>query len=107
MLSHLDIDNMDVSDEEKARILEIRKREEKHQFYEVCNEAFDKLSVNWNGDVTLCCTDYDNFMLVGSVMDESLDEIFTGEKARRYRNLIVNEQHRGIRCCGICYKVIE
>ena len=34
-------------------------------FKKVCNEAFDKLSINWNGDVTLCCEDYDNFMIVG------------------------------------------
>jgi radical SAM protein with 4Fe4S-binding SPASM domain len=34
-----------------------------------CKEIRTKLSVNWNGDVTACCTDYNGEMILGNVSD--------------------------------------
>ena len=72
----------------------------------MCGEAFDKLSVNWNGDVTLCCADYDNFMVVGNIMDMDIKAIFTSQAADAYRRMIVNGQHRSIKCCQNCYETV-
>lgn len=68
-LNHLDVSAMKVSEEEREKIRALQENERIHRVYRPsCPEAFDKLSVNWNGDVTLCCQDYDNFMIAGNIL---------------------------------------
>ena len=106
-LNHLDVSAMNVSDEEKAKILALQENERvNHVYRSFCPEAFDKLSVNWNGDVTLCCQDYDNFMIVGNILDMDIEEIFTSHAANFYRNIIVRKQYGQIRCCAFCYETV-
>jgi MoaA/NifB/PqqE/SkfB family radical SAM enzyme len=42
----------------------------------VCFEPFRQLSVNWDGDVTACCGDYDNLLVVGNINTQGLMEIW-------------------------------
>ena len=98
---------MQIDEAEKEKIRALQKNETLHHTYtEVCPEAFDKLSINWNGDVTLCCSDYDNFMLVGNILDNDLQEIFTSHAADNYRKVVADHQYGKIQCCRYCYNVI-
>ncbi len=72
-----------------------------------CAEAFDNLAINWNGDVTLCESDYDNFMVVGNILDLDLRVLFTSPEADYYRNIILNREYSKIRCCKTCYSYIQ
>lgn len=104
-LNHLDVDKMNIDDKEKKKIRKLQEQETIHHVYrETCNEAFDKLSINWNGDVTLCCSDYDNFMIVGNIMDMDLKQIFNSRIADMYREMIVKKQYGKIKCCSTCYE---
>lgn len=106
-LTHLNVDSMNISDEEKKKICQLQEHEKIHHTYRtVCAEAFDKLSINWNGDVTLCCSDYDNFMIVGNILDMDLKQIFTSRAANQYRDLIVKRQYGKIKCCSTCYETV-
>lgn len=106
-LTHLAVDKMDVDETEKEKIRALQKKERiQHVYQAVCNEAFDKLSINWNGDVTLCCGDYDNFMLVGNLLDMDLREIFNSRSADAYRQIILNKQYSKIKCCSTCYETV-
>lgn len=106
-LNHLNVDNMNISDEEKEKIRRLQEHEKIHHVYQdVCVEAFDKLSINWNGDVTLCCSDYDNFMVVGNILDMDLRQIFTSRVANQYRDIIVKKQYGKIKCCSTCYETV-
>lgn len=106
-LNHLNVDNMDISDEEKEKIKILQQHEKLNKVYSyLCNEAFDKLSINWNGDVTLCCADYDNFLIVGNIMDMDLKQIFTSNAADSYRDMIANRQYSRIKCCSNCYQTV-
>lgn len=108
VLTHLNIDDMKVSPSEKERIRELQKRERnEHKYLEVCNEAFEKLSINWNGDVTLCCADYDNYMIVGNLLDNDIKQIFNSRAADIYRDAIAKKQYGRIKCCSMCYETIE
>ena len=52
-LNHLKVEAMNVNDAEKEKIRKLQQQETISKKYrEVCMEAFDKLSINWNGDVT-------------------------------------------------------
>lgn len=106
-LNHLNVDNMNIDDEEKEKIKYLQEHEKiNHVYNPVCVEAFDKLSVNWNGDVTLCCGDYDNFLIVGNILDADLKQIFTGRAANQYREIIAKGQYGKIKCCSTCYETM-
>lgn len=103
-LNHLNVEAMNVSEEEKAKIRDLQQQEKlNHVYTEVCPEAFDKLSINWNGDVTLCCTDYDNFMVIGNILDSDLQELFTSRAADQYRQIVVKKEYGRVQCCKSCY----
>lgn len=68
-----------------------------------CPEVFNKLSINWDGTVSACCADYDNQMLVGDVRENTLKEIWDGQKMRDYRELVVSDSHWTLPVCANCY----
>lgn len=106
-LNHLNVDTMNIDEEEKKKIRRVQEHETiNHTFRPVCVEAFDKLSINWNGDVTLCCGDYDNFMLVGNILDMDLKQIFNSRAADIYRDAIAKMQYGKIKCCSTCYETV-
>lgn len=106
-LNHLNVDTMNIDEEEKKKIRKLQEHETiNHTFRPVCVEAFDKLSINWNGDVTLCCSDYDNFMLVGNILDMDLKQIFNSKAADIYRDAIAKMQYGKIKCCSNCYETV-
>lgn len=106
-LNHLNVDTMNIDEEEKKKIRGLQEHETiNHTFRPVCVEAFDKLSINWNGDVTLCCGDYDNFMLVGNILDMDLKQIFNSRAADIYRDAIAKMQYGKIKCCSTCYETV-
>ena len=106
-LNHLNVDNMRVSELEKSKISKIQRHEiNNHKFLRNCPEAFDKLSINWNGDVTLCCSDYDNFMIIGNILDMDILELFNSKAADMYRSTIANRQYEKIKCCSTCWETV-
>ncbi|MFH0994718.1 MAG: SPASM domain-containing protein, partial [Pseudomonadota bacterium] len=51
-----------------------------------CSAPCDQLIVLANGDVTLCCEDYDGKLAIGNVRENDLARIWMSEKARAIRN---------------------
>ena len=106
-LNHLNVDEMRIDEKEKEKIRLLQEHETLHHTYRsICMEAYDKLSINWNGDVTLCCSDYDNFMIVGNILDQDLKQIFNSNAAKIYREAIARGEYGKIKCCSTCYDVI-
>ena len=70
-----------------------------------CPEVFDKLSINWDGVVVACCSDYDNEMVVGDLSKSSLKNIWDfSPKLREIRESLVENLHNKYRLCGgNCY----
>ena len=46
-----------------------------------CKHPFLDVGVLWNGDVTMCCMDYDAQLTVGNVNDTSLEAVLTSDAA--------------------------
>lgn len=106
-LNHLNVDDMCISEEEKEKIRILQKEEKVNRTHlSCCPEAFDKLSVNWNGDVTLCDSDYDNFMIVGNILDSDIKKLFNSKAAKVYRDALSKGQYGKIECCRTCYEQI-
>lgn len=67
-----------------------------------CPELFSKLSINWDGTVSGCCSDWDNYMLVGDLNKEGLEDIWNGNKIKAYRKAILNNTHNSLFLCRRC-----
>lgn len=108
ILEHIDIEKVQISEKEKQVLKDLKQKEsvvKKH--LNCCPEVFDKLSINWNGDVTACCSDYDNKMIVGNVHDKLLVEIWNSPKMNRYREILSERKYELLELCRRCYDYME
>ncbi len=73
---------------------------------DVCPEVFDKLSVDWDGKVSACCGDYDNYMTIGDLANQTLKEVWAGEKLKGYRKKLLEHDYKGLTLCQRCARGI-
>ena len=50
-----------------------------------CNSLREQFGILWNGDVVLCCADYDGRTVVGNALDTPLTDILQGPRCREIR----------------------
>lgn len=67
-----------------------------------CPEVFDKLSINFDGSVSACCGDYDNYTIVGDVKTHTLKEIWDGEPLKKHRQMLLEYRHNQNFLCARC-----
>jgi radical SAM protein with 4Fe4S-binding SPASM domain len=79
----------------------------RHDQYCECPEVFDKLSINWNGTVSACCGDYDNFTIIGDVREQSLLDIWNGEPLKKMREMLKDYRHNENHLCARCARSLE
>lgn len=70
-----------------------------------CSVPWETLSVTWDGEVVPCCFDYDKKYPLGNLKDQSLKEIWNGEKMRALRREFMNNDVRNELCrrCTVLY----
>jgi radical SAM protein with 4Fe4S-binding SPASM domain len=89
--------DMDISDI-KTGISGVTEKRERT----VCPEPFSKLAVNFNGTVSVCCADWSHGTLVGDLKEESLLDIWRGDKLKKIRLLHLTGNRRQIASCRNC-----
>ena len=50
-----------------------------------CPHPFTDFGILWNGDVSLCCLDYDATLKVGNVKDHSVEDVLKSSKSEKLR----------------------
>jgi radical SAM protein with 4Fe4S-binding SPASM domain len=48
-----------------------------------CPAPYDQFVIQWNGDVTTCCTDYEGRTKVANVFAHSIESVWTGDVLRQ------------------------
>ncbi len=90
------------------KLEELKKQETIRKEYRPCTEIYQKLSVDWDGKISCCCGDYDNFMTIGSIQDTSLYDIWNNsEELHGYRVLLNNLRHKSLQLCSKCYATYD
>lgn len=90
----------------KLKILQ--KQETIKKFYRPCTEVYQKLSVDWNGKVSCCCGDYDNFLVVGNVNKTTLFDIWNNStRLKLFRKMLDENLHKSLNLCSTCYHAYE
>ncbi len=86
----------------------LKKHETIKKCYRPCTEVYQKLSVDWDGKVSGCCGDYDNFLTVGDVSKSSLYEIWNNSRELEiFRELLDKGMHKSLTLCSTCYHTYE
>jgi len=91
-----------------SKIKALRESETIKKIYSPCTEVYQKLSVDWDGKVTCCCGDYDNFMVVGDILVSSLYDIWNSSRAlKKFRSMLDANMHGSLPLCKKCYHTYE
>lgn len=67
-----------------------------------CDWLWKYMVILWNGDVSLCASDYDGTEILGNINSESLMDIWNGEKINKLRKHHTEKQFGKINNCASC-----
>lgn len=67
-----------------------------------CPNPFVQFNVLWNGDLTLCCIDYNGDLVYDNIKNKSIIEAFNSDKIRRIRRNFVESKDINKKCL-YCY----
>jgi len=67
-----------------------------------CRELWLKLQVLWDGDVTVCCIDYDGHLKIGSIGNDSLHDLWFGGRMNKMREIHRAREFEKIPICNKC-----
>lgn len=60
------------------------------------------LTILVNGDVALCCFDYEGKVILENVRNSTIKEIWNGEKLRNVRESLKNREFEKLPLCANC-----
>jgi len=67
-----------------------------------CQEAMTKLSVDWDGTVTMCCLDYDRFMRLGNINEDNLFDLWHSPVRQATLELLNRKEQDRFALCRGC-----
>jgi len=103
VLEFVDTNAVRLRPHELELLKELKEKESVTKTHPECPEVYDKLSINWDGTVTACCSDADNQMLLGDVQNDTLLKIWNCEKMNHYRSMLSEMRHDELPVCKSCY----
>jgi radical SAM protein with 4Fe4S-binding SPASM domain len=68
----------------------------------MCELLYQKMYIGYNGDVLLCCMDWRRRIVLGNVRQQSLREIWLGERYQHYRQLHEQQRADELELCATC-----
>jgi len=69
-----------------------------------CGFIWQKMVVDWNGDVVLCCDDWNHREVLGNLKDKSIEDIWFGERLKQIREAHLNGEFEKVPLCLGCNK---
>jgi radical SAM protein with 4Fe4S-binding SPASM domain len=97
------MDEVRLGDKEKEVLKHLISQESLTREHPECPEVFDKLSINWDGTLTACCTDYDNKMLLGDIRTSPIKKVWHSKKLDEYRTILAEMRHDELDLCKHCF----
>jgi radical SAM protein with 4Fe4S-binding SPASM domain len=107
-LEHIEIEKTKLNGLQKKILSDLKKKESMvEERLEICPEVFGKVSVDWDGQISACCSDYDRGMIIGDIKKDSLYNIFHGEKIKKYREILRKREFEKIPHCSRCFDLMS
>ncbi|MBN1569567.1 MAG: SPASM domain-containing protein [Acidobacteria bacterium] len=67
-----------------------------------CPQIWERLTIYWNGDATICCGDFDGDYIMGSVRNSSLEALWNHEKLQQVRDCHSRGKFAEMPICQYC-----
>ena len=100
---HADLKSVRLRTHEMETLERLIKEESIVKKHPECPEVYDKLSINWDGTVTACCDDPNNEMVLGSLADKTVKQIWDSDKLNYYREMLAQMRHDELPRCKTCF----
>jgi radical SAM protein with 4Fe4S-binding SPASM domain len=69
-----------------------------------CALIWLKMVVDWNGDVVLCCDDWNHSIILGNLKKQTIEEIWEGDKLKKIREAHKKGEFYNVPLCAGCNK---
>ena len=69
-----------------------------------CALLWQKMVVDWNSDVVLCCDDYQHRIILGNLKKQTIKEMWEGDRLKTIREYHLNGEFNKIFLCQKCNK---
>ena len=69
-----------------------------------CVTIWTELYVDWEGNVVLCCDDWNSSTVLGNLKKQSIEDIWRGDKLRQIRNAHKSREFYKVPLCSKCNK---
>lgn len=69
----------------------------------LCDRPMDQAVVSANGDVIICCRDWQGQNVIGNIYESSLYAIWHSKKMLKIQEYIGNQEYDKVACCRDCY----
>lgn len=67
-----------------------------------CPKVLTTMNILWNGDVILCCSDYQKKLILGNIKNTTIKRIWNSNKYQEIRRLLYYKQYKKIPVCREC-----
>jgi radical SAM protein with 4Fe4S-binding SPASM domain len=68
---------------------------------EICQHPWMSMTIKSNGEVAMCMEDFDNEIVLGDIKNDTLSDIWNGQKYREFREAHLEGAH-GLKCSEQC-----
>jgi len=69
---------------------------------QTCTNIWERLTVLWNGDVTLCCQDVNGDWIIGNLKNQSIQEVWNSEQLLSIKRIHKEKRFRNFPFCYQC-----
>ncbi|MCL4468241.1 MAG: radical SAM protein [Deltaproteobacteria bacterium] len=77
-----------------------------NKFNVPCKNPWREMIVNYNGSIAFCCMDFNSTVIVGNIMEQTIEEIWRGEKMEKLRRLHLQGRYNEIPICSRCNEFV-
>lgn len=67
-----------------------------------CPNLWEGIRINWNGDVVLCCLDYEGKVVLGNINEQTIVDIWNNTQIQTYRKKHIDFQFDRLKICKDC-----
>jgi radical SAM protein with 4Fe4S-binding SPASM domain len=80
----------------------LQNKNKKLSSYVLCPYPWTQFSVTWNGNVVACCRDTQGKTILGNVFEQSIQDIWRGDKYIKMRKALIQKRVKDIAACEKC-----
>ena len=69
-----------------------------------CSLIWQKMVVDWNGDVVLCCDDWNHSTILGNLKKQTIEGVWKGKELKKIKKIHLDGNFKEIPLCAGCNK---